>query len=68
MTHRTTNTIGRLFQRLLLFISPDDGVHVEIATARARLREDLPDRELEAGHDVSAMQNFGFGEGCDIGL
>ncbi len=40
----------------------------ETATARARLREDLPDRDLEAGHDVSAMQNFGSGEGCDVGL
>ena len=37
------------------------------AMVLVRLREDLPDHELEAGHDVSAGQNVGFGEGGDIG-
>jgi hypothetical protein len=38
----------------------------ETATALVRLREDLPDHELEAGHDVSTGQDVGFGEGSDI--
>lgn len=31
------------------------------------LREDLPNRKLETGHDVSAGQDIGFGEGNDVG-
>src|SRR5215211_286575 len=34
--------------------------------ASRRLRGDLPNRKLEAGHDVFAGQNVGFGEGGDI--
>ena len=30
------------------------------------LREYLPDRKLEAWHDVSAGQDVGFGEGNDV--
>src|SRR5215210_4253887 len=32
-----------------------------------RLREDLPDHELETGHDVSTGQDVGFGESGDVG-
>ncbi len=38
----------------------------ETAKALARLREDLSDRKLETGHDVSASQDIGFGEGGDV--
>jgi hypothetical protein len=40
---------------------------IQESMALVRLREDLPDRKLEAGHDVPALQNVGFGEGGDIG-
>ncbi len=36
-------------------------------TPLVRLSEKLPDRELEGGHDVSAGQDVGFGEGNDVG-
>jgi hypothetical protein len=38
----------------------------ETATVLARLHKDLPDRELETGHYVSAIQNVGFGEDGDV--
>ena len=40
----------------------------ETVTALARLREDLPNRKLETGHNVSSIHNVGFGESDDIGL
>ena len=35
-------------------------------TALARLHEDFPYHKLEAGHDISAKQDVGFGEGRDV--
>jgi hypothetical protein len=40
---------------------------IQESTELARLCEDLLYREFEAGHDVSAGQNVGFGEGNDVG-
>jgi hypothetical protein len=35
-------------------------------TALARLYEDFLYHKLEAGHDISADQDVGFGEGRDV--
>jgi hypothetical protein len=39
---------------------------IQESTALARLYEDFPYHELEAGHEISADQDVRFGEGSDV--
>jgi hypothetical protein len=68
-----------LFEGFLFFIVPDSGkqfgyrddryveVRLQPLQVLLGLREYLPDRKLEARHDVSAGQDVGLGEGNDVG-
>lgn len=49
------------------FENRDDKVSICWHARDGRLGEDLPNCKLEPGHDVSAVQDFGFSECGDVG-